>query len=95
MLLQKPLREGDVVTVKLASGEELVAQYVDESDSHLVVERPLVLVPNGQKIAMIPWLLSSHATKFKLRLASVLVYAPSDDGVQRNYLESVSGIALA
>lgn len=57
MLVQKTPSNGDVVTLKLISGEEVVARLKDMTMDSLEVSKPLSvgLSPNGQ-VGMVPFM---------------------------------------
>lgn len=44
MLVEKKFNKGDVVTLKLVSGEELVARFQESKDDTVVVSKPLAMV---------------------------------------------------
>tara|TARA_B100000676_G_C17556226_1_gene569914 strand:- start:288 stop:608 length:321 start_codon:yes stop_codon:yes gene_type:complete len=48
MLIEAPYKIGDVITIKLSSGEELVGKFEEEDDKTIKVNKPLTLVA-GQK----------------------------------------------
>lgn len=60
MLLNKSLNQGDVVTFKMVSGEEVIARYQSETLTEYQVAKPITLTPtpNGS-IGMIPTVFSS------------------------------------
>ena len=37
-------KDGDLITLKLASGEEVIAKYKGKADSHISIEKALVLM---------------------------------------------------
>ena len=48
MLIETPYKVGDVITIKLTSGEELVGKFEADDDTKIKVNKPLTLVA-GQK----------------------------------------------
>ena len=48
MLLEKPIKDGSIVTVKLNSGEELVARFESETDTELNISK-VRTVAHGQE----------------------------------------------
>ena len=47
----KNIKDGDLVTLKLASGEEVIAKYVSGADSYISIEKALVLMQGPQGLA--------------------------------------------
>ena len=45
------IKDGDLVTLKLASGEEVIAKYVSGADSYISIEKALVLMQGPQGLA--------------------------------------------
>ena len=37
-------KDGDLITLKLASGEEVISTYKSKTDSYISVEKPLTLM---------------------------------------------------
>ena len=40
MLIQKPVAEGDIVSIKLVNGDELIARLEKDDHSGLTINRP-------------------------------------------------------
>ena len=55
MLIQKPVAEGDIVSIKLVNGDELIARLEKDDHSGLTINRPLALTMSGNGLGMIPW----------------------------------------
>ena len=45
------IKDGDLVTLKLASGEEVIAKYVSGAESYISIEKALVLMQGPQGLA--------------------------------------------
>jgi len=48
MLIQKPLDQGDIVSIKLLTGEEVLGRYVSETDTEIHVKKPCTLAMGNQ-----------------------------------------------
>lgn len=59
MLIDRGFKTNDTVTIKLSSGEELIARFVSEDDRAYKVSTPLALGDTGQGIGMYPYLISA------------------------------------
>ena len=44
-------KDGDLITLKLASGEEVIANYKGDADSYISIEKALVLMNGPQGLA--------------------------------------------
>ncbi len=45
------IKDGDLITLKLASGEEVIANYKSGADSYISIEKALVLMQGPQGLA--------------------------------------------
>jgi hypothetical protein len=91
-----------VITLKLTSGEELIAKHQETLDdsSHFVLEdaRRLQLVPNGKGgtgLALMPLLMSNvEKGDFTIDKRHVVIATEVDGTFEKQYLQEVSGIQL-
>ena len=96
MLIEKSITTGDVVSLKLTSGEELIARYEGEDDLTIKLDKPLQLVAGGKSLGMMPWFFlgSTDIVKVnKMAIAAGPVLSKKDAAAQ--YLEGTTGIALS
>lgn len=96
MLIDKGVTAGEVVTIKLTSGEELVAKLVEETAIHYKLSRPLVLSMGPKGIGMVPYLFTVSPDKdIQLNKSTVTVIAVSDKEFSNQYIQGTTGITLA
>jgi hypothetical protein len=94
MLLQKPITDGTVVSLKLVNGDEIIARYEGEDDKTIKINRPLALTMNQQGLGMIPWLFLGETDTFSLKREHVFVMVPSKKDASDQYMQGTTGIAL-
>ena len=96
MLLEKPIADGDCITIKLTSGEEVLGAFSTETENGLVVDKPATIsaTPEG-KMGIIPWMMTSRATKVTLNKTTVVAYARTEDEISKSYTQSTTSIKLA
>lgn len=100
MLVISNFKKGDVITIKLSTGEEVVARFDADTGSELKVVKPTVLTLNPQdgKAMLIPWLMSidtgSNDAIIIGKQQIVAVSRPTK-GLADGYLQSTTGIASA
>ena len=97
MLLEidKGLAEGDVITLKLTSGEELVARLANETDTHYRLTKPMVIAmgPNGP--GLLPYLFTVDPDRtIGLSKTTVTVAVASDKQFAQQYLQSTTNIQM-
>ena len=96
MLIQKGVSEGEVITLKLTSGEEIVAKLAEETDSYYKLSKPMVIGMGKQGPGLMPYLFTvSPDRDVKLSKITVTVAEPTDTEFAKQFIESTSGIALA
>jgi len=95
MLISKGVAVGEVVTLKLTSGEELVAKLSEETDSYYKLSRPMVIGMGQQGPGLMPYLFTVHPDKdVKLSKLTVTVAEATDETFAKQFLETTSGIKL-
>jgi len=57
MLIEPAYKVGDVITIKLTSGEELVGKFEADDDKTIKVNKPLTLVASEKGIGLQQFLL--------------------------------------
>lgn len=96
MLFEKTRENGDVVTIKLTSGEEIIARFEEDSVDGIKVSKPMVLSMSQQGVGMIPYLFTVNPNNtIKFNHSSVAVVASTDEDFGKRYMEATTGIKLA
>jgi hypothetical protein len=97
MLLEidKGINEGDVITLKLTSGEEIVARLDKETDTHYRLTKPMVIAmgPNGP--GLMPYLFTVTPDRtIGLAKGTVTVATTSDKQFASQYMQSTTDIQI-
>ena len=96
MLIDKGVAEGEVVTLKLTSGEELIAKLVEDGSLHIKLSKPLVVGMSPQGPALMPYLFTVSPDKeIKLSKSTVVVMEATDKQFADQYIQNTTGIKLA
>lgn len=96
MLIQTPYKEGDVVSIKLGSGEEMVAKLEKEGERTITVSKPTMLVASNDGMGMAPFMFTvSMDAKYELQLSGIICIVKTEEQTATMYTEQTSGIALA
>jgi hypothetical protein len=96
MIIDKGISAGEVITLKLTSGEELVARLLEDAIGFYKVSKPFVIghTPNGP--GLMPYLFTVHPDKdIKLLKTAVTVAEATDKQFADQYIQSTTGIKLA
>ena len=94
MLFDKPLKSGETVTIKLTTGEELIARFEEENNGDVITSKPVVLAPGAQGIGMVPWIMSAEPDKVKINKVNILTYVTTQKEISDKYIEMTSSIKL-
>jgi hypothetical protein len=100
MLVSTKVRQkGDIISIKLTNGEELISSFVEEKDQHLIIDRPVSLSTGPQGApALMPFFMtaSPDATRnIKLEKRHVVMTADTDAPLAKQYSTAMSGILPA
>jgi hypothetical protein len=102
MLQTTSYKQGDVLTVKLVSGEEVIGYFVSKDADEIILRKPVVPVPtdDGAGIALAPFLMSSDYLQtgngqMPFNRATVITDMLTGDGFKNVYVQTVSGVALS
>lgn len=95
MLINKGVSQGEVITLKLTSGEEIVAKLSEETDTHYRLSRPMVIGQGPQGPGLMPYLFTVSPDRvISLLKSTVTVAEGTDEMFAKQFLESTSGIKL-
>ena len=96
MLIDKGVTVGEVITLKLTSGEEIVAKLAAETDSHYKLSRPMVIGRGERGPGLMPYLFTVNPEKeVKLSKITVTVAEATDKAFADQFIQSTTGIKLA
>ena len=95
MLIDKGVSVGEVVTLKLTSGEEIVAKLAEETDSYHKLSRPMVIGMGEKGPGLMPYLFTVNPEKeVKLSKITVTVAEATDKAFANQFIQSTTGIKL-
>jgi hypothetical protein len=95
MLIDKGVSEGEVITFKLTSGEEIVAKLVEDGPVYYKLSRPMVIGMGQQGPGLMPYLFTVHPDKeVKLNKSVVAMAEATDKQFADQFIQSTTGIKL-
>jgi hypothetical protein len=96
MLLDKGVTVGEIITLKLTSGEEVLGKLVEETNDYFKLNKPRVLTAGAQGIGMAPYLFTVDPDKdIKLLRSNVTVVEATMKEYADSYTQGVTGIQMA
>lgn len=94
MLLHKPIAAGDIISIKLINGDEIIARYEAETTNDVTINRPLALTLGGGGLGMMPWVLLGEKETITINKNHFFVMMPCKKDAAKQYLEGTTGIAI-
>ena len=93
--LKKDFSNGDVVSIKLINGDEIIARFESEDTDNITISRPLALTMSGQGLGMIPWVFLGKEDSITIRKKNTFFVVASKGEAAKQYTEGTTGIALS
>jgi hypothetical protein len=96
MIIDKGVTVGEVVTLRLNTGEEIIGKLVEDSSTNVSISKPMVLSMGQQGLGMMPFVFTVNPDKnIKISRASVMMIEATDKQFADQYIQSTTGIKLA
>jgi hypothetical protein len=94
MLLNKSkFNEGDVITMKLSSGEEVLGRYIEEDMSSITISKALMIAMTPKGPAMAPILMTVDPEKnLTINKSLISIMSESDKEIANQYMFQTTGI---
>jgi hypothetical protein len=97
MLIETPIKENDIVSLKMVGGDEIVCRITDLalSGHEYEVSKPLVVMMAQQGFGLAPFILTAHPdAKIKIRKDAVISMTKTYDGVAKQYQKQTSNLIV-
>ena len=96
MLIEAQYKVGDVISIKLSSGEEMIARFEDENEEVVTIAKPYILIAAQNGMALAPYMFTiAPDTKVKLKINNVICIVKSAKDAADMYIKQSTGIAIA
>ena len=94
MIIETPYKVGDTVSIKLTSGEEVVARYKEDKNSAMVLSKPLMVTATQKGLGLAPFMftIGTDAT-VSIDNSKVVCVVKTQDDMSKQYIASTTGIA--
>ena len=92
--VSKNFSTGDVVSIKLINGDEIIARFEKEDSDTITISRPMALTMNGQGLGMIPWVFLGKDSSITVNKSNTFFVVESKGEAANQYIEGTTGIAL-
>lgn len=89
------LKNDEVYTFKLNSGEEMVAKVKLSGGEWILIHDPVSVAPGPQGVGLMPTLFTANPeSETRLNTNSIAVVAETDESVKTKYIQATTGIAV-
>ena len=83
----------DIITLRLVTGEEILAKYVGESDLAYTISRPMALMPGPQGVMLAQMAMTLELnTEVEIQKVHVIVHGHTRDEARDSYIQATTGI---
>ena len=94
MLINKGFSNGDIVSLKITNGDEIVARFEEETDSTIKFSRPLAVTVSHQGLGMIPWMFLGESEFYTLKKDHVFAMVRTKEDAALQYMQGTTGLTL-
>jgi len=89
------IKANEVYSMKLNSGEELIAKVIGQIGTELIIKEPVSVAPGPQGMGLVPSLFTVDTdSEIRLNMNSVTVYGLTEENVKNKYIEATTGITV-
>tara|TARA_B100000579_G_C22572658_1_gene729646 strand:- start:309 stop:614 length:306 start_codon:yes stop_codon:yes gene_type:complete len=89
------IKDGDLITLKLASGEEVIAKYLGKTDTYVIIEKALVLMQGPQGLAFGTFFSTAKQDEpFNIATDKITTIAHINDKIEGEYSRVFSKIEV-
>jgi hypothetical protein len=85
---------GKVYTLKLNSGEEVIAKVLEVNDRTVIITDPVSIAQGPKGMTLIPSMFTAEPGNATLNISSISLYAITEDSIQLKYIEATTGISI-
>lgn len=97
MLVNKSkYNSGDIISIKISNGDEIVAKFVEETDTGFMIKKPMVVVTTQKGIVLMPALITSDSElSMPINFQHIMLHGLAIKEMSDHYIKKTTGIQLA
>ena len=96
MLVELNYKKGDIISIKLVTGEEVVAKFEEETDTVITIDKPMSLQLGPQGMGISQFMLTMDMdSKVTISKQNCLVIARTRKEMSDQYIQGTTRIALS
>jgi hypothetical protein len=95
MLIEKPIKKGEVVSVRLITGEEVIATLEEQTDAGLKLSKPMTVSMNQQGYGLMPFMLTVDPDQSHfIQQSHVMSIVKTNEGTEKAYIKSTTNLIV-
>jgi hypothetical protein len=95
MMIEKPVTSGDIVTIKMTTGDEIIARLLEMTQDQYIVSKPQALMVTDNGMGLGPFAFTVHPdTKIPINKSTVVFCVKTDPATAKTYVGSTSSLAV-
>ena len=95
MLLDRGFKSGDIVSIKLTTGEELIGSYIEKQETTYKISKPLRLAPMPQGMGFAPFMFTIDPEQsVSLDESHVVFICLTQNEMSKEYIRNTTSIQL-
>lgn len=88
--------KGDIISLKLVNGDEIVARLVSDESEYFTVSKPCTVMPSAKGLGLIQSLFTSELNKdIVIEKRHIMMHAITQKEVETHYIQTTTGIQTA
>jgi hypothetical protein len=96
MLINRGIKEGEVITLKLTSGEEIIARFVEDTPQGYKISKPTSITVTPQGLGLVPFAFTvSPNDDIVIKEHAVIMMTSTEKQFADQYLQGTTGIKIA
>jgi hypothetical protein len=94
IIMLKENKIGQIISMKLTSGDEVVGKVVGQTVEGLTISKPVILAASRDGLAMVPFMMTASPDgDYLFKANNIMCTAETNQQVSDAYIQSTTGIA--
>lgn len=94
MLITKGTTVGETVSIKLISGEEIIARLEEETSDKVKIHKPLSVNIGPTGLGMMPFMFLAASDTLEIKTSHIISMTASKKEAADQYIQGTTGLAL-
>jgi len=94
MLINKGATIGETVSIKLISGEEIIARLEEETSDKVKIYKPLSVNISSTGLGMMPFMFLAASDTLEIKTQHIIAMSASKKEAADQYVQGTTGLAL-